>query len=213
MHYKGRVPPRRAAVVSASPAAVRLAHRRAARPRAGPTFPPNGKLFTARWFFRKSDFTKNAREKKSGLRSESSERELWSSDATDDDQAVDAIERKCTVVWVAHDDDTWSAKVTAPFTFFYSRSFDPDKKTFSVVEHDPASVPQPADEAEDAPGEGQPPPAKRSKWTVATMAAYLEELHRTVATHERKIDKLEKMLSDPAAASATAPSPVPLNSP
>ena len=40
MHYKGRVPPRRAAVVSASPAAVRLAHRCAARPRAGPTFPP-----------------------------------------------------------------------------------------------------------------------------------------------------------------------------
>jgi len=137
MHYKGRVPPRRAAVVSASPAAVRLAHRRAARPRAGPTFPPNGKLFTARWFFRKSDFTKSAREKKSGLRSESSERELWSSDATDDDQAVDAIERKCTVVWVAQDDDTWPAKVTAPFAFFYSRSFDPDKKTFSVVEHHP----------------------------------------------------------------------------
>ena len=40
MHYEGRVPPRRAGVVSASPAAVRLAHRCAARPRAGPTFPP-----------------------------------------------------------------------------------------------------------------------------------------------------------------------------
>ena len=142
-------------------------------------------LFNARWMYAYHDFTKAGQAKVQHRSKEG--RELWWSEHTDDAMPIDCIERKCAVIWVAHDDAEWSRKVEAPRTFFYSWSFDHankiSSKSFSIIEDPSAGAPAAGGEEGDSgemPAGGEPPP-KRPKHTIATLHAQLEAQQRDIA--------------------------------
>lgn len=181
------------------------------------------KMFTARWCFRKEDFTKAALKKISPLRSEEG-REVWPSDKSDPDNMIDSIERRCSVTWVPLDSDEYKEVIKTPFSFFYSRDFNPAKSTFTIAKQ-PVQE-QPAEDggaedggadaaASDAPppepaanAAGAPPPRKRKGGpTVAQLAADLAETQRRVVSLETQVVALKALVGERAQHEAQAAAP------